>query len=50
MCSSCIYFGYDEIWDGEEETGYFHCDKGNYNHIGWNKEPCKDFGEVKDGD
>ena len=42
-CSGCKHFSYDEIWDGEEEIGFFCCSKGHYEHIGWNTEPCEDY-------
>lgn len=45
LCSGCKHFDYDEFWDGEEETGIFHCGKGHYEHIGWNTEPCEDYEE-----
>lgn len=43
LCSSCAFFDYDEIWDGEEETQIFICKKGHYNHIGFNTDGCEDW-------
>lgn len=42
-CSDCSYFDYDEIFDGEEEYGYFMCGKDHCEHIGWGVGPCEDF-------
>lgn len=43
LCSSCAYFNYDEIWDGEEEIQIFICEKGRYEHIGFNTDGCDDW-------
>lgn len=43
LCSSCDFFDYDEIWDGEEETQIFICEKGHSEHIGFNTEGCEDW-------
>ena len=48
-CPDCEFFDYDEIWDGEEEIELYHCDKENYDHIGYGMPPCEMFkmkGEV----
>lgn len=42
-CSDCVYFDYDEFWDGEEEYGVFTCEKDHHDHIGWASDPCEDF-------
>lgn len=48
FCEDCIYFDYDEIWDGEEEFQYFMCHKGHGDHIGWNVEGCEDYAEEQE--
>lgn len=47
-CSSCKHFDYEELWDGEDEYGFFHCEKGNIDHISWDAEPCEDYEEYDD--
>lgn len=42
-CPNCVYFDYDYVWDGEEERGFFTCEKEHDDHIGWQAEPCEDF-------
>lgn len=44
-CTDCKYFDYDEYWDGVEEYGVMVCEKGHYDHVNWNAEPCEDFEE-----
>lgn len=42
-CADCNHFDYDEVWDGEEEYGYFTCYKGHYERVGWDQIRCEDF-------
>lgn len=43
LCSSCNFFDYDEIWDGEEESQIFICKKEHFEHIGFNTDGCEDW-------
>lgn len=43
LCSSCDFFDYDEIWDGEEESQIFICKKGHFEYIGFNTDGCEDW-------
>ena len=44
-CMDCKYFDYDEYWDPEtgEESGWFTCGMGHYDHIDFDAPPCEDF-------
>lgn len=46
LCSSCFYFDYDEIWNGEEEIQLFECHKGHSDHIDFNVDGCEDWREM----
>ena len=48
LCWNCKHFEYEESWDGEEECGFYICNKGNSDIVGWGVELCKDFEEAKE--
>lgn len=47
LCWNCKHFEYEESWDGEEECGFYICNKGNSDIVGRCVELCKDFEEAE---
>lgn len=46
-CLDCEYFSEDYYYDNEnyEEYAVAECEKGHWEHVQWDIEPCEDFKE-----
>ena len=46
-CLDCEYCEVDCYYDNEgcEEYEVLSCEKGHWEHVNWDAEPCKDFKE-----